>query len=139
MITADDLPVLERIEEILELVQTVGSVYVRYSKGPAVDADSVSVDKESGCALPGLSVNPITPEPWWNRDPLDWVARQLWQYGHLGDRSQVHPWLLSGTETGRGPDCEPLLTEITPLAVVGTRCLVAARERYQERFTPGQR
>ncbi|MFJ9774012.1 DUF6098 family protein [Kitasatospora sp. NPDC101157] len=46
------------------------------------------------------------------------IARRLYDYCHLrrdkapGDR----PWILTGTETGRGPDDRPLLTDARPLA-----------------------
>ena len=134
----EDLPVLHRLEDVVELQEAVGRVYLRYSRGPATDAGSTSRDKESGCVLPGLSTNPITPEPWWTRPVTEWVARQLCQYDHLGRRDGNHGWLLTGTEVGRGPDCEPLLVDVTALAVIDEDCLAQAEALYRSAFEPGR-
>lgn len=134
----EELPVLDHLGQIAEFVQAFDAVYIRYSHGPDADAGIVSTDKESGCRLPGLSSNPITPEPWWDRHVEDWIARQLCQYGHLGQREGVAPWLLTGAVVGRGPDCEPLLTESTPLAVIGELCLEQAVRRYRTAFAVGR-
>jgi hypothetical protein len=133
------LPVLDTVDHVVELQRTVGRVYIRYSLGPAADAAEKSVDKESGCALPGLSANPVTPEPWWDRPAEHWVARQLCQYDHLADRPGTVGWLLTGTEVGRGPDCEPLIAEAVALAVISPDCQNQAKEIYQATFAPGRR
>ncbi|MFP5336061.1 MAG: DUF6098 family protein [Actinomycetes bacterium] len=132
-----ELPVLGTVGEIAELLRAVGPVYLRYSSGPEADAAEQSRDHESGCALPGLSVNPLRPEPWWDRPAEEWVARQLCQYLHLhGDDRRA--WLLTGTEVGRGPDCEPLLADVTTLAVLDDRCLTEAQAIYATRFDAGR-
>ncbi|GGM32455.1 DUF6098 family protein [Promicromonospora citrea] len=130
------VPHLGSLAEVTELAQLLAPVYVRFSAGPQVDRSTVSKDHESGCVLPGLSVNPMTPEPWWTRPPEHWVARQLRQYAHLmvADR---FPWLLTGEVSGRGPDCEPLLVGITPVATVDPAAVEEAGALYQEAFTPG--
>jgi hypothetical protein len=128
----DDLAELER------LVRSVESLYVRYSKGYEDDADSGSTDTESGLALPGLSVNPLTPEAWWTRPLRDWLARQICQYGHLGEREGRHGWVLTGTCVGRGPDCEPLLTQVRPLGRLSHRLLQEAERVYEEKFNARQ-
>lgn len=134
----EEVPELHSLDEIVQLQREVGQVYLRYSRGPAVDAGETSRDKESGCVLPGLSTNPITPEPWWDRPPQQWVARQLCQYEHLLGGDQVG-WLLTGREAGRGPDCEPLLADTTPLASIAPECVEEARRVYQGAFEPGRR
>ncbi|UNX54772.1 DUF6098 family protein [Georgenia sp. TF02-10] len=131
------LPRLHTLDEVAELQRAVGRVYLRYSAGPAADTGT-SRDKESGCVLPGLSTNPVTPEPWWDRPAREWVARQLCQYAHLATGSNVG-WLLTGTEVGRGPDCEPLLADTTALAVITDDCLEQARAVYRTAFDPGRR
>lgn len=137
--TAEGLPLLTRLDEIVDLVENVGMVYLRYSKGPRADAGEQSTDKESGCPLPGLSTNPVTPEPWWHRPPREWVARQVRQYAHLGERDDERiGWLLTGREVGRGPDCEPLLAQTRPLAVLGPEIQDEAVAVYEEAFDPGR-
>ena len=63
----DALPRLRSLAEVAELVAVVNPLYVRFSGGPDKDRSTVSRDHESGCLLPGLSVNPMNPEPWWDR------------------------------------------------------------------------
>jgi len=134
-----------------ELDATVGSLqelsgllheatlYVRYSEGPAADADSGSVDTESGLELPGLSVNPLQPERWWSRPVLDWLARQICQYRELQDKNaRRFAWVLTGRQVGRGPDCEPLLRAVVPLARLDDAVLDEAQERYEQRFDAGR-
>ncbi|MFC7405573.1 DUF6098 family protein [Georgenia alba] len=135
---AHDLPILTSVGEVVELQRAVGGLYVRYSLGPQDDPAEGSVDKESGCRLPGVSTNPVTPEPWWDRPAEHWVARQLVQYDHLSERPGIVGWLLAGTEVGRGPDCEPLLADITPLAVISPELQHAAEELYRTAFDPGR-
>ncbi|MGO1333144.1 DUF6098 family protein, partial [Cellulosimicrobium funkei] len=89
----DTLPRLRSLAEVAGLVEVVRPLYLRFSGGPEQDAESVSRDHESGCLLPGLSVNPLTPEPWWDRPVEHWVARQLCQYAHLMTPERF-PWLL---------------------------------------------
>lgn len=136
---AEGLPLLTRLDEVVDLVERVGMVYLRYSRGPQADAAEQSVDQESGCALPGLSTNPVTPEPWWHRPPREWAARQVRQYVHLGERDDERiGWLLTGREAGRGPDCEPLLVQTRPLAVLGRAVQDESVTVYAAAFDPGR-
>ncbi|GAA1831612.1 DUF6098 family protein [Agromyces salentinus] len=113
-------------------------LYVRYSEGPDHDLSGGSVDTESGLELPGLSVNPLDPEPWWTRPVEDWLARQLCQYKHLRDRNQDRrAWLVHGSVVGRGPDCEPLLTDVSFVGVLDDGVLGEAEQRYREHFDAG--
>jgi hypothetical protein len=73
----------------------------------------------AGVPLPGLSANPLRVEPWWGDRSLRlWLARRLYDYRHLRDLRGpgVRPWVLAATECGRGPDNEPLVVDIQPLA-----------------------
>lgn len=130
--TFDNLIALER------LVNEQGQVFLRYSRGYEADAGSGSRDTESGLTLPGLSVNPLTPEPWWTRPLTDWLARQICQYKHLDEKEDRHAWVLTGRCVGRGPDCEPLLTEVRPLGVLSSKLLAEAERVYEERFNARQ-
>ncbi|MHA7263298.1 DUF6098 family protein [Arthrobacter sp. TMN-37] len=134
MAATPDGILLRDLAELERLVAAADDVYLRYSKGYEADAGSQSTDTESGLALPGLSVNPLTPEAWWTRPLKDWLARQICQYKHLGERQDRHAWVLTGTCAGRGPDCEPLLTDIRPLGRLDAAVLEEAKNIYEERF-----
>ncbi|MFB6611811.1 DUF6098 family protein [Agromyces sp. NPDC056379] len=132
-----EMRVLSRLDE---LEQELGGrpLYVRYSEGPEEDRDGASIDTESGVELPGLSVNPLDPEPWWTRPVQDWLARQLCQYKYLRDRNtNRRAWLVHGDEVGRGPDCEPLLQPVRFVALLSDELLAESEERYRERFEAG--
>ncbi len=135
---ADD-QVIGTLGELSALVQVQDAVYLRYSCGYEADRDSTSEDGESGLALPGLSVNPLTPEQWWTRPVEDWLARQICQYLHLAKEEDRYPWVLTGTCVGRGPDCEPLLTDVVPLGRLHEELLQEAERLYGERFDTGKR
>jgi hypothetical protein len=122
------------LRELEGLVRSEGDVYVRYSEGYEADSGSQSTDTESGLSLPGLSVNPLSPEAWWTRPLRDWLARQICQYKHLGERQERHAWVLTGTCVGRGPDCEPLLADIRPLGRLDCSLLEEAERVYREQF-----
>jgi hypothetical protein len=129
------------IHGLAELETAIGgpAAYVRYSKGPQHDLGEASIDTESGLELPGLSVNPLDPEPWWTRPTADWLARQLCQYKHLRDRNRRRKaWLVRGRVVGRGPDCEPLLDDVEFTAELSDELLVEAQRRYRERFDVGR-
>lgn len=130
--------VFEDLRDLEQLVQEREPVYLRYSKGYEADANSQSRDTESGLSLPGLSVNPLTPEPWWTRPLTDWIARQICQYKHLHEKKDRHAWVLTGNCIGRGPDCEPLLTDVEPLGRLADALLKEAENVYEERFDAGQ-
>lgn len=130
---------VKSLEELEQLVDAEPLVFVRYSEGFEHDARSGSIDTESGLELPGLSVNPLTPEDWWTRPLRDWLARQLCQYEHLHEQNpERHAWVLAGREVGRGPDCEPLLADIDPLARLADSVLAEAESVYQHNFDAGR-
>ncbi len=124
------------LDELAALAVARAPLYVRFSAGPDADASEESRDHESGCVLPGLSVNPLNPEPWFDRPPLHWVARQLVQYAHLEEAGR-YAWVLTGREVGRGPDCEPLLADVDPVARVPSDVVREARELYERVFDAG--
>ncbi|WP_228479834.1 DUF6098 family protein [Microbacterium abyssi] len=129
----------ETLRDVVGLVEQIEPLYVRYSEGPDHDAGGRSLDLESRLELPGLSVNPMTPESWWARPVEDWVARQLCQYQHLADKNpRRFAWLLTGAIAGRGPDCEPLLVDTMAIASVSQRALDEASERYHRAFDAGR-
>jgi len=129
----------ETLADVVKLVERIEPLYVRYSEGPDHDASERSLDVESRLELPGLSVNPMTPESWWARPVEDWVARQLCQYQHLAERNpRRFAWLLTGEIIGRGPDCEPLLTETLAIAAVSEHALDEAAARYHRVFDAGR-
>jgi len=132
-------PVIDSLAELERIATATGPVCVRHSKGPRHDAREKSIDTESGLELPGLSVNPLTPEAWWNRPAADWLARQVCQYQHLRQQNpERRPWIVEGRVVARGPDCEPLLVNVQTLGVLSDRLLDEARERYAERFDAGR-
>jgi hypothetical protein len=115
-------------------------LYLRWSRGPEADLapQPRSSDELTGLPLPGLSATPLAVEDWWRDRPLRlWVARRLYDYCHLRhDRAPgIHPWVLTGTEVGRGPDNEPLLGDVRPLARID-EAVVGQAER-EVRHQPG--
>jgi hypothetical protein len=129
---------LDRLAELESLVAADDELHVRYSPGFEHDMESGSTDIESGLELPGLSVNPLTPEPWWSRPLRDWLARQLCQYKQLkDDNPRRQAWVLRGRCVARGPDCEPLLDDVVPVALLSDRLLAEADRVYHERFQAG--
>jgi hypothetical protein len=134
-----DLAVIDNFDEIVHLVQHPPSLFIRYSEGPERDLEGPSVDYESGLTLPGLSVTPLIPPPWWTRPAREWVARRMCKYANLMQAPrQPQPWLLVGREVGLGPDHEPLIAEATPIAWVGPVALAEAKRIYHQRFTIGR-
>ena len=124
---------------LLEVVRVVedrdDQVYVRYSDGPAADAESGgSWDFEANVELPGLSVSVLTPPPWWPRPSVDWVARRLCKYLDLARSGRRRPWLLTGREVGAGPDHEPLVTDVEPIGWVAASAVDEARRHYALAF-----
>ena len=126
---------VDHLAELEAWVITEPGLYVRYSEGPDNDAAGGSIDIESGLELPGLSVNPLNPEAWWIRPVGDWIARQLCQYKELQEKNpKRYAWILKGEQVGRGPDCEPLLSSVIPLARLSSMLLTEAERRYHEKF-----
>ncbi|MEY9213242.1 hypothetical protein ABH917_002688 [Thermobifida halotolerans] len=134
------LPVVEGLEALVSLVAGAERpLYLRHSRGPDADSASVSRDYESGLTLPGLSATVLTPEPWWTRPLADWLARQICKYVEITDSADDRAaWVLSGRVSGRGPDHEPLLTDVTPMAWLSEATVEEARHRYTARFDVGR-
>jgi hypothetical protein len=134
-----DIPRLKELDQLSALVRAAPGLHIRYSEGPDHDAKQRSIDTESGLELPGLSVNPLDPEPWWTRPLEDWLARQLCQYRHLAEKNPDRfAWVLRGTTTGRGPDCEPLIRDVGPIAILDVTLLEEAEARYRTNFEAGK-
>ena len=130
---------LSSLDQLVELVRTEPGLHVRYSEGFEADRQRGSTDTESGLELPGLSVNPLGAEAWWTRPLEDWLARQLCQYKHLREQNpERYPWVLTGTTVARGPDCEPLLIDIEPVARISDELLDEAEARYRRNFDAGR-
>ena len=118
----DELPVLQTLEELADLVSERHDLYVRWSQGPHRDRRGTSLDELSGVPLPGLSASALGVEPWWgDRDRTVWAARRIYDYAHLPVRRRGHirPWVLEGHLCGRGPDNEPLVDTVRPIAWLG--------------------
>ncbi|WP_243742569.1 DUF6098 family protein, partial [Actinorugispora endophytica] len=134
-----DLPVIGGLAELAALVGRSGPLYLRHSRGPRYDCRETSRDYESGLALPGLSATVLDPEPWWTRPLDDWLARQVCKYVEITEAEDERAaWVLSGRVCARGPDHEPLLTDVEPVAWLADSAVQEARERYAERFDVGR-
>lgn len=132
------LPTVDSFDDLVALVDSSPGMYLRYSPGPEQDAkDGPSRDYESGQEMPGWSVTTIDPEPWWTRPAADWIARRVCKYGELGEESDRFPWLLRGRRVGSGPDHEPLVDSIAPVARLAEEVVVEARQRYESRLDAG--
>lgn len=134
----EPLPVIDSLDDLADLVTRRPDVFLRYSEGPDTDRhDTASCDYEADVVMPGLSVSTIAPEPWWPRPALDWIARRIRQYAQLHEPGR-YPWVLTGRIVGHGPDHEPLVTDVRPLARLGDRTLAEAAARYRARFKVGR-
>jgi hypothetical protein len=126
---------IHSLDELERLVAETPGVHVRYSEGPDADRDRNSMDTESGLELPGLSVNPLDVESWWTRPRKDWLARQLCQYRHLSEKNpKRRAWVLRGRTVARGPDSEPLVADVEPIAYLADSLLDEAEEHYRAHF-----
>ncbi len=135
----DEIRLIDSLAELEDLLRQDPDLYVRYSEGYGSDRDGGSIDTESGLELPGLSVNPLRPEPWWTRPVSDWLARQLCQYKQLQEKNPARfAWVLRGECTGRGPDCEPLMAQVVPVARLTQSALEEAERIYRARFDAGR-
>src|SRR5437764_14043735 len=136
----DTIGDLDELAALLERAGPDQELYLRWSEGPEVDLGGSqpgqsSRDALTGVTLPGLSANPLRVEPWWgNRSVRLWVARRLYDYRHLRDLRGpgVRPWVLLGTECGRGPDNEPLVMCHRPIAWVSDNALRECEKAIQE-------
>lgn len=61
----------------------------------------------------------------------------MWQYAHLADDERF-PWVLTGREVGRGPDSEPLVVDVVPVARLGPRLMAEASDIYRAALRPGR-
>jgi uncharacterized protein DUF6098 len=135
----DGLAEVSTLTELADLVAARSPLYVRYSEGPDGDARGRSLDFESGLTLPGLSVNPLSPEGWWTRPLSDWLARQLCQYEYLAKKEpERYAWALRGRVVARGPDNEPLLVDVEPVARLSDSLLREAEQQYRSNFDAGR-
>jgi hypothetical protein len=59
-----------------------------------------------------------------------WAARRLYDYRHLQEQrgEGVRPWVLRGREVGRGPDNEPIVDDVEPVAWVADDVVLEATE-----------
>lgn len=123
---------IDKLDEVAELAAGQPALFVRVSRGPEDDQRTGSTDYETGLTMPGLSVNPLHPARWWRDRPVaDWVARQLCAYDHLVD-DERRPWLLVGRIVDRGPDNEPLVEVVSPVAWLGAGVMDEAGRRRRE-------
>jgi hypothetical protein len=112
-----DLPTLHTLDDLVGLLGDRDDLYLRWSDGPERDCPGASRDELTDVPLPGLSASPLAVEPWWGgRSRRLWAARRLYDSEHL--RQGASAWVLTGTERGRGPDNEPLVHDVVPLAWV---------------------
>jgi hypothetical protein len=129
---------LEHLDEVVGLLDHHERLFVRHSKGPDADAGRTSRDYESGLALPGLAVADLRPPDWWSRPAVDWVARRVCSYAELAEADPSrYPWVLTGRVVDRGPDHEPLVADVQPVARIGPKALTEAQEHYERHFDVG--
>ena len=134
---------LDELAALVEGAPPERELYLRWSHGPDADladgqAEQSSRDSLTGVTLPGLSANPLRVEPWWGeRSRRLWVARRLYDYGHLRDLRGpgVRPWVLAGAECGRGPDNEPLVICHQPIAWVSEGALRECEEAIDDQHS----
>ncbi|GAB2727265.1 DUF6098 family protein [Streptomyces bullii] len=140
MNTSDGLPVVRTLTELTDLVERHQGLYVRWSRGPETDLpDPSSNDDLTGVPMPGLSANPLDVEGWWEGRPVRlWVARRLHDYAHLPHEKGpgVRPWVLTGKETARGPDNEPLVTDARPMCWIDRQVIEEARTEVDRQENP---
>ncbi len=133
------VPTVDSLDELAALVSDRPDVFIRHSKGPDADAAAPrSHDYEADVELPGLSVTTVNPEPWWPRPAIDWIARRVCKYSELATEDDRRPWLLTGRRVGVGPDHEPLVVDVRPLAWIGPRALTEALAHYRRHFDVGR-
>lgn len=133
---AEDMFTVHSLRELAELTAQGVAPYLRYSPGPDADAAHPSKDHESGLMMPGVSVNPLPAPRWWTLPLEDWLARRVCQY--LRELNEgARPWLLSGRPVDVGPDNEPLVVDVRPVAWVSPELVREAHDRYHSRLNAG--
>jgi hypothetical protein len=134
-----DQSMLDDFQLIARLACTQRPLYIRYSEGPVRDREGPSTDYESGLVLPGLSVTQLNPPAWWTLAPDLWVARRICKYSNLMEATRKpRPWLLTGRVVDTGPDHEPLVVEVIPIAWAGPSVLIEAARIYRDNFICGR-
>ncbi|WP_435110842.1 DUF6098 family protein [Nocardiopsis synnemataformans] len=134
------LPTVTSLSELADLVRGHDRLYLRYSDGPEQDRHVVSKDYESELELPGLSVTVLTPESWWTRPLEDWLSRQVRKYASLVEEDPDRVgWVLQGDTVAHGPDHEPLLSRVRPVAYLSEAVMEEAQSRYRQRFEAGRK
>ena len=135
-----DLPTVRSLDELTELVDSWRDddgleLYVRWTRDIERDLRTgLSRDELTGIELPGLSANSLKVEAWWADRPLTaWLARRLYDYGHLPEKRGpgTCPRVLAGREAGRGPDNEPLISDCRPIAQVEPAVLDEVRKEVE--------
>jgi Family of unknown function (DUF6098)/Glycosyltransferase family 9 (heptosyltransferase) len=127
---AGDLDEVTTLAALVELVAGHPGLFVRWSSGPDGDRGERSTDYATGLELPGLAVNPLTPPTWWTLPVEVWVARQVRACAHLSDhRPDQFAWVLAGRIAERGPDNEPLVVDVEPIARLRAAVLREAADR----------
>jgi hypothetical protein len=131
------MPVLDRLAELTCLLDAGQPLYLRYSPGPTADMAHPSTDHESGLLMPGLAANPLDPPRWWSLPVEDWLARRVCQY--LRELAEgARPWVLTGRVVDFGPDNEPLLDDIRPIAWLSASLVRQAHQHYHDRLAAGE-
>jgi hypothetical protein len=70
---------------------------------------------------------------------MDWIARQICTYVHLhDDGDDRRAFVLRGQIVSRGPDNEPLLGSVEPIAELSESVISEAKRRYNENFDVGR-
>ena len=112
---------LGQLADVVE--RSPDDLYVRFAREGEVD--SPSVDHQSGLTLPGVAVNPLRPPAWWTgHSTAEWVARQIGTYSHLQDEDPDRMgWIVHGDVVDRGPDNEPLLTNVEVIGLVASELI----------------
>lgn len=128
---------LRSLGELGELCAVGPELYLRYSPGPEADIAHPSTDHESGLLMPGVSANPLAPPHWWTLPMGDWLARRVCQYLRE-TREGARPWVLHGRVVDFGPDNEPLLVDVVPVAWLAAELVAEARASYVERLRAGK-
>jgi Family of unknown function (DUF6098) len=120
-----ELPTINTLAELARLLDDhPRDLYVRWSEGPDPDLrQQHSYDELTRTELMGLSANSLAVEPWWGDRPVEtWLARRIYDYLHLRHQRRpatVRPWVMQGEEVARGPDNEPLVRCLRPVAWIG--------------------
>lgn len=108
------LTTLAQIVAIVE--QSPRPLYVRWSSNARGDVRrGYSFNHQTGQREAGLSVNPLQSDVF--SGPA-YIAQQIAEYGYLSTGTDARPYLVTGEETGRGSDNEPLIIGVELVAAV---------------------